>query len=393
MTNGYQAAAKKAKTTGGTVTWSSTGGYGVTSGRGRGAPGGGGYDPGYYYRGGIRTPTGGGRQATRPGGWPEQGGFQWPWQTPTGEGFISPWTSQQRVQTPQGIRYQQTRPGAPQFEGWWSPEAQSWLSPTGATRPGVFPTTGEPGVPPTGAATPEDIWGALGLTPPTDPLTYEEALRLQQQLGPQFIVDYDPTTGGYFPRHEPGPGGGGWPVQQQMQQQQLQQDWRIFEQQMEMQGRQLTWEREMFQQQMEAQRQQMLAQLQANPASWLQYAAAAGEEPAIQPWMLPLMPQQYQGLGAGEAIPGYAGAEEMMQGRQWSPETEAYEEAPTEMFTGMPGLLNPSAQLLARMGPTAQAQYQGYQLAQQGAPGAETQFRQWAARPPSGQFPGLRYAR
>lgn len=123
---------------------------------------------------------------------------------------------------------------------------------------------------------------------------------------------------------------------------------------------------------LDLERQRYGAELAAQPKSWLEYAAYTGEQPAIQPWMQPLMPQQYQQLGAGQAIPGYQG---------------------TQGMTGMPQLTTPSRQYQARMGPTAQEQYYGYQQAQSGARPEETEFRLWSGAPPSGQYGGLRYTR
>jgi len=131
------------------------------------------------------------------------------------------------------------------------------------------------------------------------------------------------------------------------------------------------WQQTYQQQQLDWQQQQYLSQLAAQPRSWLEYASATGETPAIQPWMKPLMPQQYAGLGAGEAIPGW-GAESM---------------------TGMPELTRPSRQYQARMGPTAQQQYLGYAQARTGATPEETQFRLWSGAPPGGAYKGLQYAR
>jgi len=62
-------------------------------------------------------------------------------------------------------------------------------------------------------------------------------------------------------------------------------------------------------------------------------------------------------------------------------------------MTGMPGLLRPSAQYQARLGPTALQQYYGYQQAQQGARPEETQFRRWNEAPPGGSWPGLQRRR
>lgn len=119
-------------------------------------------------------------------------------------------------------------------------------------------------------------------------------------------------------------------------------------------------------------RQRYGAELAAQPHSWLEYAAYTGEQPAIQPWMQPLMPQQYQQLGTGQPIPGYQG---------------------TQGMAGMPQLTTPSRQYQARMGPTAMGQYQGYQQARTGARPEETEFRLWSAAPPSGAGSRLGYTR
>ena len=123
---------------------------------------------------------------------------------------------------------------------------------------------------------------------------------------------------------------------------------------------QLGWQREQWGQQLAAEKEQRLAQLAAQPISWLEYAALSGQAPAIQPWMLPLMPQEYSQLQAGGAIPGWG-------------KTSA---------TGMPALTTPSAQYSARMGPTAQQQYYGYEQARTAAQPTEQQFRMWNIAPP-----------
>lgn len=155
-----------------------------------------------------------------------------------------------------------------------------------------------------------------------------------------------------------------------------------FMQQMELQRRlaglqeqQFTWQQEQSTAELEAQQAEAerveRARLSASPLSWLQYASYTGEEPVIQPWMQPLMPQQYQGLGAGEPIPGW---------------TE-------EGGSAMPTLTRPSAQLYSRMGPTAQAQYAGYRQARTGARPEEQEFRRRATAPPGGRYGGLQWMR
>ena len=85
------------------------------------------------------------------------------------------------------------------------------------------------------------------------------------------------------------------------------------------------------------------------------------------------MGQQYAGTVAGAPIPGWQG------------------DAPT--LQDLPELTRPSRQFQARMGPTALAQYQGYQQARTGIRPEETQFRLWAGAPPGGQRQGLQFTR
>lgn len=155
-------------------------------------------------------------------------------------------------------------------------------------------------------------------------LSYEEALAQAQRMGPGYYVVYDPATGGYTIEGqppEPSPEMSEWQqAQMELAQQEAQ---RAYEQQM--------WERQQtgvsdvpqwrpgelglqqqylaLEQQQAAQEQQnYLAQMAAQPKSWLEYAAASGQPPVVQPWMLPLMPQQYPelaGLQAGQPVPGW----------------------------------------------------------------------------------------
>lgn len=60
---------------------------------------------------------------------------------------------------------------------------------------------------------------------------------------------------------------------------------------------------------------------------------------------------------------------------------------------GLPQLTRPSRQYQARMGPTAQAQYEAYMQATTGITPEELQWRLWNLAPPGGQYTGLRYTR
>ncbi len=134
---------------------------------------------------------------------------------------------------------------------------------------------------------------------------------------------------------------------------------------------QLAWQQQQAAAQLEAEKQQRLAQLSAQPKSWLEYAALSNQAPVVQPWMLPLMPQDYQKTqGAGSPIAG------------WTPEN----------MKGMPDLINPSAQYMARLTPSAREQYMGYQQADQGMTPEDTQWRLWS-QAPAGKTTNLSYSR
>ena len=62
-------------------------------------------------------------------------------------------------------------------------------------------------------------------------------------------------------------------------------------------------------------------------------------------------------------------------------------------YGNLPWLMNPSRQYQARMGPTAMAQYGGYQQMATGIMPEELQFRLWSTAPPSGAYRGLTYRR
>jgi len=137
--------------------------------------------------------------------------------------------------------------------------------------------------------------------------------------------------------------------------------------------KQFEWQQEQWRQQLEAERQQRLAQLAAQPVSWLQYGLESGLGSQVQPWMVPLM----QGApGAPQAIAG-------------QPLTTGKEKT----LTGLPELTTPSMQYWARMTPSMQQQMYGYEQARTGALPEDVYARQWMRSAPAGQFPQLRYAR
>jgi hypothetical protein len=155
--------------------------------------------------------------------------------------------------------------------------------------------------------------------------------------------------------------------QQQLSQQQMQQ-------QSMMQEEMINWYREQQAADLEAQKQERLAQLRANPASWLEYASLSGETPVVQPWMVPLSPESYN-MQAGQALPG------------WTPQSEG------QSLSSLPELTKPSAQYSARIAPSARQQYYGYEQARTGATPEDVEWRLWNQAPPGAAGGGLRYAR
>lgn len=151
-------------------------------------------------------------------------------------------------------------------------------------------------------------------------------------------------------------------------------------------GRRL--EQERFGQQLAADREERLAQLAAQPISWLQHAALSGQQPVVQEWMKPLM-RPGQALQVGQPIPGFqAGA----PGAGFVSGTATPQPLGTQ-FANLPELRRPAAQLFARMGPTAQAQWAGFRQARTGVPPQETLFRQRQGGPPGAGRGGFQQQR
>ncbi len=147
-----------------------------------------------------------------------------------------------------------------------------------------------------------------------------------------------------------------------------------------------------FQQQLAGQREERLAQLAAQPISWLQHAALSGQTPVVQPWMIPLM-RPGQNLQVGQPIPGFQpGAPGGAQQGGFVPGTATPQPLGTQ-FSNLPELRRPSAQLFARMGPTEQQQYLGFRQAGTGIPPQETLFRQRQTGPPGSGGGGFQQQR
>lgn len=159
------------------------------------------------------------------------------------------------------------------------------------------------------------------------------------------------------------------------QQQQLAWQQSQFGQSFGLQQQQFAAQQAQAQVELERQQANYMADLRANPASWLEYAYAQGETPTIQPWMWGLMPEEMrQGAAIGQPIPGATAP----------PQTSGFPSSLPLSDTGLPQLTTPSPQYLARTGPTGQAQYLGYEQARTGSPLDQTQWALWSQAPPGG---------
>ncbi len=171
--------------------------------------------------------------------------------------------------------------------------------------------------------------------------------------------------------------------------------------QMELDKQKFAWEQTLSNAQLEQENRAYAANLAANPKSWLEYAAFTGNAPVIQPWMQPLMPEQYKNLSAGTAIPGISSINNPtgMTGISLNPDgtiasiTNGSPVSTSFDYSNLPELLNPSRQYQARIGPTAYSQYTGYQQARTGMTPEELEFRLWSQSAPGGSYKGLDYNR
>lgn len=194
-------------------------------------------------------------------------------------------------------------------------------------------------------------------------------------------------------------------AQRAFQEQQLQQSQSQFQ-------ANLAFQQQQAQQEAQLREQQERARLAANPINWLQFAAFTGQEPVIQPWMVPLGFQQFgQGITpqGGTAQPQVTGTGAQgfsrggfQTGQQAVPagQVNAQVQQPQvgqvlpgfsgfNDFSSLQALTRPSAQFLSRSGPTATSQFLGFERARTGSSPEETLFRQRAAAPPSGRFSGF----
>ena len=258
--------------------------------------------------------------------------------------------------------------------------------------------TGDADVPPTPDTGDDD--GAPGIPPfPTDPPPQGFQWVFDRNFL-QWVPQRTPTA----PPQPPQPGESeAQRAQREQQQQQFditqqrligesEADRLFREQNLAFQREQLAATQAFQQQQLTGQREERLAQLATQPISWLQHAALSGQTPVVQQWMIPLM-RPGQNLQVGQPLPGFQpGAPGGAQQGGFIPGTATPSPLGTQ-FANLPELRRPSAQLFARMGPTAQQQFLGFRQARTGIPPQETLFRQRQSGPPGAGRGGFQQQR
>ena len=148
----------------------------------------------------------------------------------------------------------------------------------------------------------------------------------------------------------------------------------------------LAWAKEQVQLTLAAKRETELANLRANPQSWLESAILGGTTPAIQPWMLRFMPQDYSQPNTGARDYVRYGGQPLKAGAPL-PNWRGKETNPASMLE----LTTPSLQSWAQMGPDAQQQYLGYERMRTGASPEEQLWKMRSTLPPGGNAPRLTY--
>lgn len=130
------------------------------------------------------------------------------------------------------------------------------------------------------------------------------------------------------------------------------------------------WQQGQATAQLETDRQARLANLKAQPISWLEYSLANKSQPAYQPWMFGLLPKPI-------AAQAQAGVTPLP--------VDFTKGAEVADLTKLPELTTPSTQYQARMGPTGFQQFLGYERARTGAPAEEIDWKLWNQAPPGGR--------
>lgn len=309
-----------------------------------------------------------------------------PWETPTGEGWLAPWTEMALTYDKEGnlIREKYDPERAKQYltELTWT-EAK-YLTDLGVEIPlGVRVKPASPQeveAESEAAITAAKEAAGISLTPAVswDIITDEDTGYLVQVGYDEEgkVVDYVPLGGGrqeptiYEPYAEEGAYAGYTFNPYTGEYEQPPGYISPYEERyLGIQEEELGYMRERDAARLALEKEQHLAQLAAQPISWLQYEAEAGTQAVGQPWMEELGGAA-AGVQTGQPIPGFMG---------------------TQGMKGMPELLRPSAQYGARMGPQAWGQRLGYEQGRTGATPEETEFRHRATAPPSGRQAWLRH--
>jgi len=237
------------------------------------------------------------------GGWPDwTKGFKFPWETPAGQGFQAPWTSVNPL-----APMQPTGPAGPDYGPYsdpgqippellerygWEEYDQSYTDESGKsakiTMYRLIPKATE-GMSDYQRSQAELAWAKFysqaGAAEGTAGMT-EEQRRYLELAEAQSQRDYEQTL---WERGQVPAAGTPDPMS----------EWQQWQSQF------LPWQ---AQQELGQEQQNYLAQMAAHPPSFMQYHAASGQPPVVQPWMMPLMPQEYaglEGLRAGQPVPGW----------------------------------------------------------------------------------------
>ena len=232
-----------------------------------------------------------------------------------------------------------------------------------AMQPPKFPTT----IPPEGYRW---VWSDSSSSYVLDPIPYQKAQseaaqvlaekKFQKEQEAAALKSRQESKAQTYERKR-------YEEQQAWQREQASVQQQQYEQQMRMEQQQMQWQQQQAEQRAAQERRNYLANLAAEPRSWLEYASASGGTPAVQPWMSELAPQ----TGAwqtGSALPGYSATGTSMNLQQ---------------------LTTPSAQYMSRISPSSRGQYQGYETARTGATPEDVAWKQWQGAPPTGSFSGL----
>lgn len=139
----------------------------------------------------------------------------------------------------------------------------------------------------------------------------------------------------------------------------------LQQQQYELDQQQFAFQQQQAAAQLAQQQANYLADLRANPASWIEYSLASGQSPTIQPWMWGLLPEELRaGTGVGQPITGQPAAPQLTGGEQYLSAPTAGGTLSPAASLGVEGPLGTLASLPQQGAPITAAQQAGIQQGQ-----------------------------